>query len=499
MRSSIDRLTALDQLMLRASAIWPQDIGALVLLDGTNLLDATGRLRIEAVREAIESRLHLVPRFRQLIQVSRPGLGGPLWVDAPSFDLGDHVRVLSLPADTSEAELLLAIERLRRQRLERSRPLWEMWFLTGLPDRQIALFVRLHHAIADGMAAMATVAAFLDPVPDAPAAPAHPWTPTRPPSARTLLADNLVRHVEWLAGACSTLARPRTTVQRLRAAWPAIRELLAEEPAPETSLNRLVGPDRNLALIRTTLDQVKQVAHAHDATVNDVLLAVTAGGLRALLRSRGERVEDTTVRIYVPVSLRRRVRGPQQGNLIAQMVVPLPLGGSDPGRRLRQIAAETANRKARTRTSLGTLFRGRIARRLLLMAVLRQRVNLTSASIPGPEVPLYLAGARVLEVVPVLPLIGNEPLGVGALSYAGGFTIGVVADQDAFPDLDVFAAGAGEELHALGRLTYPTSVRPGAGAVGWSNPRRATCCGLVRRPCACRPSRSSYPEGAGDA
>ena len=130
-----------------------------------------------------------------------------------------------------------------------------------------------------------------------------------------------------------------------------------EAPAPETSLDRMVGPGRNLALIRTTLDQVKQVAHAHAATVNDVLLAVTAGGLRALLRSRGEPVEDTTVRIYVPVSLRRRGRGPQQGNLIAQMVVPLPLGVADPGRRLGQIAAETARRKARTRTSLGTLFR----------------------------------------------------------------------------------------------------------------------------------------------
>jgi hypothetical protein len=156
------------------------------------------------------------------------------------------------------------------------------------------------------------------------------------------------------------------------------------------------------------------------------------------------------VRIYVPVSLRRRVRGPQQGNLIGQMAVPLPLGGSDPGRRLDQVAAETARRKARTRTSLGTLFRGRIARLLLLKAVIRQRVNVTSASIPGPEVPLYLAGARVLEVFPVLPLIANEPLGVGALSYAGTLNIGVVADRDAFPDLDVFAAGAREELHALG-------------------------------------------------
>jgi diacylglycerol O-acyltransferase / wax synthase len=466
MRSSIDRLTALDQLMLGASKIWPQDIGALALLDGTNLLDPDGRLRIEAVREGIQSRLQFVPRLRQLVYVPRRGLGGPLWVDAPAFDLGDHVRVLPLPADAGEAELLLAIERLRSKRLEPSRPLWELWVLTGLPERQIALFVRLHHAIADGMAAMATIGTFLDTAPDAPAPPARPWTPMRPPSARALQADNLLRHVQKLAVAFSTLARPRTTVQRLRAVWPATRELLAEAPTPQTSLDRLVGPDRTLALIRTTLDPVKQVAHAHHATVNDVLLAVTAGGLRALFRSRGEPLEDTAVRMDVPVSLRRRGHGPQQGNLIAQMVVPLPLGGSDPGRRLQQIAAETANRKARTRTSLGTLFGGRIARQLLLKAVIRQHVNLTSASIPGSKLPLYLAGARVLEVFPVLPLIGNVALGVGALSYAGGFAIGVVADRDAYPDLDVFTGGARQELYALGVPTHPTSGRPGAGAMG---------------------------------
>jgi len=465
MRSSSDRLTALDQLMLRASKIWPQDIGALALLDGTGLLEPGGRFRIETVREAIGSRLHLAPRLRQVVYVPRRGLGGPLWVDAPAFQLSEHVRVLSLPAGTGEAELLLAIERLRRQRLDPSRPLWEMWFLTGLPEERIALFVKLHHAIADGMAAMTTISAFLDPAPDAPTAPARPWAPTRPPSARALLADNLVRHVERLAGALSALARPRTTLRRLRAAWPAIRELLAEKPASETSLDRMVGAGRNLALIRTALDAVKEAAHAHDATVNDVLLAVTAGGLRALLRRRGEPVEGTTVRVYVPVSLRRRVRGPQQGNLIAQMAVPLALGGSDPGRRLRQIAAETARRKVRARTSLGTLIGGRIARGLMLKAVMRQRVNVATASIPGPTAPLYLAGARLLEVFPVLPLIANEPLGVGALSYAGAFDIGVVADRDAFPDLDVFAAGVREELHALGVPACLTSIPDAEGVL----------------------------------
>jgi diacylglycerol O-acyltransferase / wax synthase len=464
MPSSIDRLTALDQLMLRASRVWPQEIGALAVLDGSNLLEPDGRLRIEAVRQAIASRLQLVPRFRQVVHVPRRGLGGPLWVDTPSFDLSEHVRALPLPAGSSEADLLVATEQLRRRRLDPSRPLWAIWFLTGLPGNQVALFVKLHHAIADGMAAMATISALLDTAPDAPAPPADPWTPTPRPSAGELLADNLHRHLQRLARALSALARPRTTVRRLRAAWPAIGELLAEKPAPKTSLDRMVGPDRNLALIRTTLEAVKEVAHRHGATANDILLAATAGGLRALLRRRGEPLEDINVRVYVPVSLRLRrglrgPRGPQQGNLIAQMAVPLSLGKSEPGRRLEQIAAETARRKARARTSLGTLFGGRIVRRLLLAAVMRQRVNATTADIPGPSVPLYLAGAQVLEVFPVLPLIANEPLGVGALPYAGAFSIGVVADRDAYPDLDAFTAGLRDELHALGVPTHPTSIR----------------------------------------
>jgi diacylglycerol O-acyltransferase len=251
------------------------------------------------------------------------------------------------------------------------------------------------------------------------------------------------------------LVLPGATLRHARQAWPAARELLAEEPATRTSLDRMVGPGRSLAVIRTSLDEVKTVAHAHGATVNDVLLALTAGGLRAVLRSRGEPAETTTVRAYAPVSLRPRARGPQQGNLIAEMAVPLAMRESDAGDELRRIAAETATRKTRARTSLGTLIRGRLVRRIMLFAVMRQRVNVTTASIPGPTVPLYLTGAWVLEVFPVLPLIANEPLGVGALSYAGAFSIGVVADRDAYPDLDVFVAGAQEELDTLGVSTHP--------------------------------------------
>ena len=239
---SLDRLTALDRLMLGASRRWPQDMGALAILDGGPLLDADGRFRIETVRDAVHRRLHLVPRFRQLIHVPRRGLGGPLWVDPPTFDLSRHMRELPLESPAGEPELLAAVERLLRQRLDPSRPLWEMWFLPGLPERRVGLFVRIHHTIADGMAAMTTIAALLDPAPDMPRAAAPPWQPAPWPSARVLYADNLARRLRAVASSLSVLAR--TGLRQVRAAWPAIRELLAEEPATATSLDRMVGPDR---------------------------------------------------------------------------------------------------------------------------------------------------------------------------------------------------------------------------------------------------------------
>lgn len=450
MSTSVDRLGPLDRLMLGVSARWPQDVGALLLLDGTPLATPSGEPDIDAVRAAVGARLGSVPRLRQVLRVPRRGLGGPLWVDAEDFDVADHVVLRRLPAGTDEPGLLAVTEELRRQGLDLSRPLWRMWVLPGLADGRVAVFVTLHHAIADGMVAMETISALLDADPEAPATEASPWRPTPPPSDRDLLVDTVQRGFRAVQRAASTLRHPATSVRHAREAWPAVRELLAEEPATRTSLDRMVGPDRRLAVVRTTLDDVRGVAHAHGATVNDVVLALTAGGLRSVLRSRGELVEGTTVRTYVPVSLRLRRPGARSNNAIAQMAVPLALDRSEAGERLRRIAAETATRKARARTSLGTLVGGRVARGLLLRAVMRQRVNVTTASIPGPPTPQSLCGARVLEVFPVLPLVANEPLGVGALSYAGQLTVGVVVDPDVLPDLGVFMAGACEELLALG-------------------------------------------------
>jgi diacylglycerol O-acyltransferase / wax synthase len=446
---SIERLTAEDQIMLWPDQIWPQDIGAIAVLDGSALIDTDGRFRIEAVREAVAGRLHLVPRFRQLLYVPPQELGGPLWVDAPAFDLADHVRVFQLPAPGTEAQLLLAVERLRRQRMDRSRPLWEMWFLPGLTEGRVGLFMRTHHCIADGIAGVATLGMFLDVTADAIGAREPAWTPAPTPSADELRADDRQRRIDKRGRRLSMLAHPVKAARTALSAWPAMREILADEALPATSLDRRVGPDRSLALIRTNVNLVKEVAHAHGAKVNDVLLTIIAGGLRALLQSRKEPIDEAVIRVYVPVSLRHGQYAGARGNQIAQMVVPLPIGVFDPSQRLEQIAAETASRKARSRPDVGKMPHRGVLGRMFLKLVDRQRVNVTTADLPGPPMPLYFAGARLLEVFPVLPLIGKVSLGVAALSYAGQFNLTAVADTDAYPDLEVFAAGVRDELSAL--------------------------------------------------
>ena len=446
---SVERLSAEDRLILWPDEAWPQDIGALGVLDGTSLLRSDGSFRLDAAMRAIEGRLHLLPRFRQVLYVPRRGLGGPLWVDAPAFNLRDHVGVERLQDPADETELLRAIARIRRRRLDRSRPLWEMWFLTGLPADRIGWFIRLHHVVADGIAGVAELGVLLDAAPSAITTAAQPWAPEPWPSARELLLDNLQRRIAKFQTVLSGAAHPAAILGRARAAMPALRELLAEKPGPQTSLNRVIGQDRTLALVRSSLARVNEVADTHGATVNDVLLAVIAGGVRGLLESRGEPVEGVILPIYVPVSLRRGRVGQGGGNLISQMVVPVRLGIADPGQTLRQLANETAKRKAIDRPSLGTMFHSKVIRGAMLKLIIRQRVNVVSADLPGPQTPLYFAGAQLIELFPLVNLLGTESLGVGALSYAGQFNVMAIADADAYPDIDVFAACARDELRRL--------------------------------------------------
>jgi len=449
----LERLTASDLfLLLWDDYGWSTDIGGLAILDGTSLLDHDGRVRIEAIREQLEPRLRLVPRFRQLLYRPRLGLGWPLWVDAPRFDLADHIRVHPVAAPGGQAQLLQACQELARRRLDPARPLWELWLLPGLPGLRVGAFLRLHHAIADGAAALAAFGALLDQASDAPAPVEPPWTPAPIPTASELLHDNMRRRGQELGRGWSGLSHPGQTLARARAAWPAWREVLTERPAPRTSLNHPVGAGRKLALIRGRLDPSKQIAHTYHSTVNDVVLAAVAGGLRQLLASRGEDVAGLVQRAMVTISLHDRL-GQAHGNKPGWMMVPLPLGEPDPVRRLELISAETAARKHKDRPQTGTgMFRFAAGQRAWYRHFPRQRsVNLVVTNAPGPPVPLYLAGARLMELFPMMPVMGNLTLVVAVLSYAGQLNLTAVADHDHCPDLEVFTQGVHTALDDLAR------------------------------------------------
>jgi diacylglycerol O-acyltransferase len=270
------------------------------------------------------------------------------------------------------------------------------------------------------------------------------------PSKHELFEDNLRRRLRELDRALSALASPIRTLRRMKRGWPAVREMFAEGLAPRTSLNRRIGSDRRLAIIRGSLDVAKRIAHAHSAKVNDVLLTAVAAGYADLLRSRGERVEDLILRAFVPVSLHREQSGEARGNVDGGMAVPLLIGEPDDVRRLQRIAADTAERKKKARPPAGTLFRGGPLQRAFLRLMPHQRLmNAYVANVPGPPVPLYFAGAPALELFPVVPITANISIGVGALSYAGQFNITVVADRDICPDLEVFVRGVRRSLDAL--------------------------------------------------
>jgi WS/DGAT/MGAT family acyltransferase len=455
----LERLSAADIYALLGDDFgWPWDIGALAIVDGSRLLDGEGRFRIDTVRKWIEPRLDAVPRLRQLLYRPRRGLGGPLWVDAQVFDIADHVRVHPLPAMAGEGELLDGFEQLRRRPLDSSRPLWELWFLPGLPDRRVGMFMRMHHAIADGVAGVAVFGALLDIAPDVPDAQApETWSPAPLPSAAQLLRDNARRRWQSAGRVMSRLAQPRDGLRRLRVALPVWREIFTEQRAPHTSLNRPIGQDRRLGIVRSRLDVTKQIAHARHATVNDVVLAAVAAGLRELLASRGEPVDGMTLRAMVPISMHHEQQGHALGNLNAMMIMPLTLREPDHSRRLELIAAETVQRKRKTRPQAMTtgIFRLTFARRAMTaMAAHNWLFNLSITNVPGPPLPLYIAGAPLLEVFPLVPIVGNQTLSVGVLSYAGQLNLTAVADRDSCPDLNLFIQGL---ARALDELTRPGS------------------------------------------
>jgi len=449
----VERLSTLDLSNLRVEDRGlPMHVAALVILDGA----APGAgLDLDTVRTVIGQRLHLAPRLRQVLHWPRRGLGPPVWVDATGFDIRDHVRARPVPAPGDETVLLQVCAELNTGRMDRRRPLWQVWLLTGLAEGRAGLLIRLHHVVADGIAALAMFGAWFDPGPAAPGAEAPGWVPEPVPAARELAADQLRRSALALARVTSRVRHPSAVAARLGGLARQAGQLARDGPAPRVSLNVPVSGHHRLLLVRADLERARAAAHAHGATVNDLVLAAVAGGARRLLASCGELSAGLVLRASVAASVRAAADQPAAGNRVGVMIVPLPVCEADPGRRLAMIARATAQRKRQPPYQPSA----RLLQRWMVGMMSRQRlVNLLVSNLPGPAGPLFFAGTPVLEIFQFGVVQGNVTVSVGALSYAGQLNLDLVGDPDAAPDLTAFADGICGTLRQLNALD---TARPG--------------------------------------
>jgi WS/DGAT/MGAT family acyltransferase len=481
---TVDRLTALD-----ASFLWferpgvPIHVGAVATFEAGPLLDADGKLRLADLRARIGARIGGMPRLRRRLATVPFDLDRPHWVDDPDFDIARHVGEVKVPPPGDDAALRRLAGRLQSEMLPRDRPLWDLRFVTGLNGNRVGLIERVHHALVDGVSDVDLATVLLDLEPDAPAPPPpDAWSPPPPPDTATRLADALrdragdpVRAARRIASAAS---RPADVVRALRTVGSGLGALVGDSIfAPRTSLNRAPEGGRQLAWVRAPLGEVRAVAGANGATVNDVVLSAVGGGLRNLLLERGERLStDLVLKVLVPVSMRRDDEHGALGNRVGAIYAPLPVGLGDPEARLAAVTATMRRLKQRVEGPATSLVLDAanvlpaVASRLLAKAVERQHVvNLVVTNVPGPPVPLYAAGARMLDAFPVVPLGANLAVGVAVLSYAGTLSVTLTADSVACPDVDAFAAGIEQSLAGYGvdsSEPAPTSVPTVTSSVG---------------------------------
>lgn len=380
-----------------------------------------------------------------------PWLGGPYWSDA-DVDPDQHVLVHVLSGSAGDQELLSALEELRRQPFDGDRPHWQMWFLLGLAQGRVALYLKLHHSIADGVAGVALLGAFLDMEQsgDQPA-PETVRSPRSAPSDSELLRDVVRRTLDDTSSALARLTHPRKLGRSMLATWHNVRNLGLGR-APVTSLNQPISKQRRFALARGDFESTRTVAHAYGATVNDVLLTAIAGGQDDLLTSRGEATDGLVLAAFVPVSLHQEESQGAEGNKSGAMYVPLALGIRDPIGRLKHIAQRTVEAKRHVYVPpSGRLARNRIVQRAIWRRFDQQRwANVYVANVPGPPLWLSFAGSQLISLFPVVPLTGNLTLAVALLSYAGQLNIAAVADASACPDLQVFIQGFRRTLQEMG-------------------------------------------------
>lgn len=475
----------------------------------------------------VQERIPLVPRYRQKVRFVPARLANPVWLDDANFDITYHVRRSALPRPGTEAQLLDFCARIQSRMLDRARPLWELYLVEGLADGHLAIVTKTHPSMVDGLGAVDIAQVILDSSPEPVRTVEPAWMPEPEPSATGLVLDAVVGVARRPAAAIDAVrsgvkdarASTRQVTAKLAGAVSSVVALVRAPPA--SPLRVTVGQQRRVAIARTRLDDYRLVRQAHGGTVHDVALATVAGGMRAWLSQRGELLSKAlTVRALVPVSICDADElgaagagaeadcgcGDARAHRVVPMLVELPVGEPNALRRLARIRAAMAERAGSDRSvradalvaldgfapptlhALGSRAANGLTRRTF---------DLLVSNVPGPQRPLYAAGARMTETFPILPIGPGQALSIGITSYDGGVFFGINADRDAVADVQALATLL---ERALGQLVdaSPAAERGSARESRVRGVRGAAGRGTGgHRPAASRRAAGRAPGGCG--
>lgn len=437
----------------------------------------------EDFRRMLADRLHLIPRYRQRVQRVPFELARPVWVDAVDFDIDYHLRRTALTAPGGEDELRKLVGRVVSQRLDRTKPLWEIWIVEGLADDRWAMISKVHHCMVDGVSGMELLTIIHDLSPEvAEHVPLewHPQEVTTSDVTRDALQSLATDSAEQLRAVRSAVRRPAHIAGEVREVLAGVRSLTGTiRTQGDTALTGPVGSHRVVAWAKAPLDDIKAIRVALGGTVNDVLLAAIAGSFRELLLSWGEDVEGRTVQTLVPTSVRAKGAGGAAGgdgtfnNKVSAMFAALPVGVEDPAGRLTAVREQMADLKESRQALAGEALTSLSAYAPAALLALGARVAVggtgsaptplqtVTTNIPGPQFPMYSVGSKLLHTYPYVPVAAPVRISVSIFSYDGEVTFSVTGDRDTSPDVDVVAQGITHALAELVDLAQPAS-RSGA-------------------------------------
>ena len=441
-----DRLTALDStfLHLEDHSDAHMHVAMVMVYEGK-------APTLQELIDHVQSRLTLVPRYRQRLAYVPLGQGRPVWADDPHFNPYYHIRHTALPQPADDVALKRLAGRLFSQRLDRSKPLWEMWLVQNMSGGRFALIAKTHHALVDGVSGVDITTVLFDTAREpAPTTPAPPWSAKPLPGPAKLLGEALIERstvpAEMVRGARALLRRPRRAATQLKDGLASIgATTLAgiNAPAPPSPFNVNIGPHRRYTFLDAELARFKAIKDSLGGTLNDVVLASVCLALGRYLRDHGHDTDGLVLKAMVPVSVRTKAQRGTLGNQVTAMWAPLPVGVENPAECLNKITAAMEDLKksgqavgAQVLTNLAGFAPPTILSQAARLQARQPFFNLVITNVPGPQFPLYLLGRRLEVLYPVVPLAQRQALGIAVMSYDGHLGFGLLGDYDALPDLE---------------------------------------------------------------